>query len=384
MFDPRGLGGSDSISYEGLSPWEQWADDVRTVLDAVGSERAALLGGGDTGAAAILFAATEPERTSALMLNTSSARFLAADDYPCGLPQDLLDDVTPRMVEVWGTEAIADVLTPTLAGDEAFRRWFAKTCRAVLSPRDAAKYFGVVQRMDVRQVLPSVRVPTLVIHCSDYSLIPLGMGQYLADHIPAAKFVVVPSDVGQIWAPSGVDMIVDEIAEFLTGTRPVVGADRILSAVLFTDIVGSTERAALLGDRRWRELLQSHDAIARAIVEQHRGRLVKTTGDGLLATFDGPGRAVRCAIALQEALHPLGITIRAGLHTGEIELLGEDIGGIGVHIAARVHEHAGSGELLVSAAIPLLVAGSGIEFEDHGEHQLKGVPGMWRLFAVKG
>jgi class 3 adenylate cyclase len=287
------------------------------------------------------------------------------------------------MVEIWGTEAIVDVLMPSLAGDQAFRRWFAKACRASMGPGDAAKHFGVVRRMDVRQVLPSVQAPTLVIHREDYAYLPLGMGRYLAEHIPAARLVVVPGGPPQIYLPPAADLIADEIEEFLTGTRPVVEADRILSAVLFTDIVASTERAASLGDRRWKELLQSHDALARGIVEQHRGHFVKTTGDGLLATFDGPGRAVRCVLALHEALGALGITIRAGLHTGEIELLGEDIGGIGVHIAARVLEHADPGELLVSATVPLLVAGSGIEFQDRGEHDLKGVPGKWRLFAVR-
>jgi class 3 adenylate cyclase len=236
--------------------------------------------------------------------------------------------------------------------------------------------------MDVRQILPSVHVPTLVIHRDKFHFVPLQQGRYLAEHIPGAKFVVVPGVDSTIYTRPNIE-ILDAIEEFLTGTHPMVEPDRILAAVLFTDIVGSTERAASLGDRRWRELLQSHDTLTRTIVAQFRGNLIKTTGDGALMTFDGPGRAIRCALALQEALRPLGIEIRAGLHTGEVELMGSDIGGIGVHVAARVLEHAGPGELIASAAVPMLVAGSGLEFEDRGSHELKGVPDEWRLFAVK-
>jgi len=382
MFDPRGMGASDAISYEGLPPWELWGDDVRAVLDAVGSERAAILGSTSTGPTAILFAATEPERTSGLILFSSAARFLVADDYPWGLPQDTVEGNALYIADIWGTEVMADIGAPSMAGDKAYRRWVAKATRAVMSPRDYVQYLSRIWRLDVRNALPSIRIPTLVIHRKDYRWIPVEQGRYLAEHIPDAKFVIVPGEDSTLYTEASGE-ILDVIEEFLTGSHTAVEPDRILAAVLFTDIVGSTERAASLGDRRWRELLQSHDAMTRSIIEQHRGRVVKTTGDGVLAIFDGPGRAIRCTLALQEALRTLGIEIRAGLHTGEVELLGEDIGGIGVHVSARVLEHAAPGELLASAAVPLLVAGSGIEFDDRGPHELKGVPGEWRLFAVQ-
>jgi class 3 adenylate cyclase len=382
MFDRRGTGASDALSYEGLSLWEQWADDARAVLDAVGSERAAILGTGDAGPTAVLFAATEPERTRALILFTTSSRFAAADDYPWGPPEEAMEPGMQLLAATWGTDAPVDLLVPSMAGDAAFRRWYAKTSRLAMTPRDAARYFSLLYRMDVRLVLPSVRVPTLVMHRTDFQL-PVEQGRYLADHIPGARFVTVPGIDSLIYtAPTAV--ILAGIEEFLTGARPVMEPDRVLAAVLYTDIVGSTERAASMGDRRWKELLRSHHAVGRSVVEQHRGRLVKTTGDGVLATFDGPGRAIVCALALRDALATLGLEVRTGLHTGEVELIDEDIGGIGVHVAARVLDHAGPGEVLTSAAVPLLVAGSGVEFEDRGEHELKGVPGKWRLFAVKG
>jgi class 3 adenylate cyclase len=268
-----------------------------------------------------------------------------------------------------------------MAEDQAFRRWQAKVNRAALRPRDVRRYFDALGRIDVRQILPTIRVPTLVIH-RDSPLIPLEQGRYLADHIPEAKFLEVPGRDVAIWTEPTAETIAG-IEEFLTGTRATVERDRVLAAVLFTDIVGSTQRVAALGDRRWKELLQAHDLVAGTIIEQHRGNLVKSTGDGVLATFDGPGRAIRCALAFREALRPLGLEIRMGLHTGEVELLGVDIGGIGVHVAARVLEHAEPGELLASGAVPLLVAGSGIEFDDRGSHELKGVPGEWQLFAVR-
>ena len=384
MFDPRGVGASDSISFEGLPPWEQWADDVRTVLDAVDSERATLLGGGDTGAAAILFAATEPERTSALMLFSASARFVVADDYPWGLPEELSDDVMGHMVESWGTEAITDILAPTMAGDLAFRRWFAKASRGSHSPRGAARYFQVVQGLDVRHVLPLVRVPTLVLHPEDSSLLPVEMGRYLAEHIPQSKFVVLPGEETALYAERTASTTVDEIEEFLTGTRHAPSTDRVLATVLFTDIVGSTQRAAELGDHKWRELLDAHDRTVRRQLEQFRGREVDTAGDGFFVTFDGPGRAIECACAIRDAVRALSIEVRAGLHTGEIEMRGDKVAGLAVHIGARVAARATANEVLVSGTVKDLVVGSGIEFTGRGERELKGVPGSWKLFAVTG
>jgi class 3 adenylate cyclase len=239
------------------------------------------------------------------------------------------------------------------------------------------------QRVDVRHVLSSIQVPTLVMHREESPFVVADQGRHLAEHIPGARFVSIPgTDLPMFLKPNA--SILDEIEAFVSESGPGSATDRALAAVLFTDIVQSTERAATLGDRRWRNLLESHDAVARTIVDNHGGRLVKLTGDGVLATFEGPGRAIRCAFALRDGVSPLGITIRAGLHTGEVELRGDDIGGIGVHVAARVMEHAEPGELFVSAAVPLLVAGSGIEFEDRGDHELKGIPGTWRLYAVEG
>jgi class 3 adenylate cyclase len=382
MFDRRGTGASDSVSYEGFSLWEHWADDARAVLDAVGSERAAVLGAGDVGPTAVLFAATEPERTSALVLFTTSARFTAAEDYPWGLSEQGLSEGMDQLAAMWGTEAPVDLLVPSMAGDRAFRRWYAKTSRAAMSPRDAAHYFRLLYRMDVRLALSSIRVPTLVMHRKDF-LLPLEQSRYLAEHIPGARLLMVPGADSTIFTAPNAEILAG-IEEFLTGARPAIDRDRVLAAVLFTDIVGSTQRAASLGDRRWRELLQTHDTLARHIVEQHRGRLVKTTGDGILATFDGPGRAIRSALALREALRTVGIEIRAGLHTGEVEMLGDDIGGIGVHVAARVSALAEPGQTLVSGTVKDLVIGSEIVFADRGEHELRGVPGTWRLFVVQG
>ena len=381
MFDRRGSGASDSLAYEGLSLWEHWADDVRAVLDAAGSERAAILGSGDVGPTAVLFAATQPERTRALILFTTSSRFIAADDYPWGLPEGVLANGMKELADMWGTDAPVDLLVPSMAGDNAFRRWYAKTSRSAMSPRAAADYFALLYRMDVRSVLSSIRVPTLVMHRADF-LLPVEQSRYLAEHIPGATFVLVPGKDSTIYTAPTTEILAG-IEEFLTGARPVVDPDRVLAAVLYTDFVDSTRHAAATGDRRWKDVLRSHETMARSVVEQYRGRLVKMTGDGVLAIFDGPGRAIGCALALREAVRTLGIETRAGLHTGEVELLDDDIGGIGVHVAARVLGQAGPGEVLVSAAVPLLVVGSGIDFDDRGEHELKGVPGTWQLFAVR-
>jgi class 3 adenylate cyclase len=303
------------------------------------------------------------------------------DDYPWGSDPGDLDKATEVLEDVWGTDGYAMFGFPEQADNPAFVHWAARSARLGCSPKEAGAYLRAVQRIDVRAVLASIQVPTLVLHRKDAHWITVDQGRYLAEHIPGARFEVVPgADLGLWTKPSAA--IVDHIEEFITGATPITAADRILAAVLFTDIVGSTERAAALGDRRWRAILESHDAVARTVIDQHHGRLIKTTGDGVLATFDGPGRAIRCGIALRDTLDALGITIRAGLHTGEIELLADDIGGIGVHVASRVLDHARPGELLVSGAVPPLVVGSRIDFEDRGDHELKGVPGTWRLLAV--
>jgi class 3 adenylate cyclase len=382
MFDQRGMGASDPASLEALSSWEEWADDARAVLDDIGSERAAILGHADSGPTAMLFAATQPERTEALILANTTARFLTDVDYPWGLSEADLDSAVAFLEENWGTEEVAALGNPDAEADPAFVRWIAKQQRMAFSPAQAGAYLRWRELTDVREVLPAIRVPTLVMHRKDATWITLDQGRYLADRIPGARLVVVPgADIAIYSKPSA--EILDHIEDFLTKTLPSAEPNRALAAVLFTDIVGSTEQAAGLGDRQWRALLESHDAVARALVSQHRGRLVRMTGDGVLVTFDGPGRAIRCAFALRDALEPLGIAIRAGLHAGEVEFRDDDIAGIGVHIAARVLDQACGGELLASSAVPLLVAGSGIGFEDRGEHELKGV-GPLRLYAVEG
>jgi class 3 adenylate cyclase/pimeloyl-ACP methyl ester carboxylesterase len=375
MFDRRGMGASDPLPQEGVSPWEGWVDDVRTVLDEVGSERATILGTQEAGPIAILFAATQPERTQALVLvNANAYSTLSAADS---------ENVNTLIEERWGTEALGELGGADSSGDRAYLRWAAKTTRMSCSPREVGVYLRWINMMDVRSVLPTIRVPTLVLHRKDVAMTTIDQGLYIAGDIPGARFVEVPGNhISPYNKPSA--PILDHIEEFLTGVSPNAESDRALAAVLFTDIIGSTERASALGDRRWRALLETHDGVSRTIIEQHRGRLIKTTGDGVLATFDGPGRAIRGAFALRDALHPLGIEIRGGLHTGEIELREGDVGGIGVHVAARVLDYAGAGELVVSGAVPLLVTGSGLTFDDRGEHELKGIPGTWRLFAVEG
>jgi class 3 adenylate cyclase len=383
MFDRRGVGASDPVALESLPSWEGWADDATAVLDAVGSTRTILLGSVQGGPTAIMFAATRPAQTQALILALTAPRFLRADDYPWGETPEEADLIADFLGEHWGKEDAAAFSFPSHGDDPVLRRWIAKSCRMSCSARELVTYMRQDLPTDVRQILPSIQVPTLVLHRHDPPFYKLDEGRYLAEHIPGARFEVVPGDDLSIFTEPNAQILA-HIEEFVTGHAPNVRTNRVLASVLFTDIVGSTERLAALGDRPWNSLLESHDALAQAIIDQYGGRLVKLTGDGVLATFDGPGRAIRCGFALRDALNPLGIAIRVGLHTGEIELRGEDIGGIGVHVAARVLEQAQPGELLASAAVPLLVAGSGIEFEDRGEHELKGVPGTWRLYAVEG
>jgi class 3 adenylate cyclase/predicted alpha/beta hydrolase len=385
MFDRRGCGASDPVSREGLPVWEDWADDTRAVLDAVGSERAAVYAGIESGPIALLFAAIEPERTQALVLFTATARFSAAEDYPWGLELDTLIEAENFIIGTWGTEEMASIASGlTLGADPAFRRWFAKAQRAGATPREAAATLLRIRSMDVRQVLPLVQTPTLVIHRKGFEWVPIEQARYLAEHLPNARLLLSDSDNPYPYAEP-VEEVLQAVEAFVTGRRePAAAADRVLSTVLFTDIVGSTTRAAAEGDRRWRTLLDSHDTIAGGVIDQYGGRVVKLTGDGVLATFDGPGRAVQCALTLREAMRTLAIEIRAGIHTGEIEVRGDDISGMAVHVAARVSEHAEPNQIWVSGAVPLLMAGSNVEFEHRGEWSLKGVPGEWPLLTVKG
>jgi class 3 adenylate cyclase len=379
MFDQRGSGASDDPSGVALPHWERWVDDAQVVLDAVDSERVVVFGGSSTGPTAILYAVTQPSRARGLILLNTGGLLRSGEPGESGYSEAAIRFVH----QTWGTEEIAEFGFPDAARDPAFRRWKAKCQRLALNPREASIAIHLDQVADVRQAVGSVRVPTLVMHREGYMRLPIEQSRRMAEQIPGARFVVLPGNDAALYTEPMAEGL-DHVEEFLKGLQEPVEPDRALAAILFTDIVGSTEKAPALGDREWRNLLETHDAVAKTVVEQHRGRLVKMTGDGVLATFDGPGRAIQCAIALGDALRPLGLQIRVGLHTGEIEVRDTDIAGIGVHIAARVLDSASPGEVLVSAAVPMLVAGSGIAFEDRGEYELKGVSDVWRLFAVSG
>jgi pimeloyl-ACP methyl ester carboxylesterase len=379
-FDKRGQGLSDR---PGDPPTlEQTMDDVLAVMDAAGLERAAIFAVSEGGPASLLFAATHPDRVSALVLYGTFARMVASDDYPFGISDDALSRFAELVDAQWGGPVAAHTFAPSVADDPQFRESWGRFLRRGSSPHGAASLIRMYRELDVRDVLPAISVPTLVLHRSDDRLTSIAGGRYIADRIPGARFVELPgADHLMIVEP---DQILDEVEEFLTGERHVPVDDRVLATVLFTDIVGSTERAAELGDRRWRELVERHDELMRREIERHRGRTIKTLGDGVLATFDGPARAIRAAKAAAARIGELGLDVRAGLHTGEIELRGADVAGMAVNIGARVAGLAGAGEVLVSSTVKDLVYGSGIEFTERGEHRLKGVPGEWRLYAAEG
>ena len=385
LFDRRGTGASDPLPEPMPPPWETYAGEVAAVMDAAGSRRAALMATtAEAGPMALFFAATRPERTSALVLGNASAKYVAADDYPIGIPPERVEAIISRVEDTWGTAEPITTAIPSRAGDERFRRWVARMQRSMASPRTVHVVLRALFEVDVRPLLPLVRAPTLVLHRRDFPLLPLEHGRYLAEHLPNARLVELPGADGPLmWETS--ELTLGLIEEFLTGVKGTVPASRVLATVLFTDIVASTERAANLGDRRWRELLQVHDDLGTRLVEQWGGRVVKSTGDGLLATFDGPGRAIACASALRDQLADIDLPIRAGLHAGEVELRdGDDVGGIAVHIAARIMAEAGPGEVVVSRTVRDLVAGSDLLLEDRGTRQLKGVDGDWQLFTVPG
>jgi class 3 adenylate cyclase len=380
-FDQRGSGMSDPVALSKLPTLEEWMDDVRAVMDEVGSPKAALLGSGGGGLMSMLFAATYPERTEALIVVNGFARLTRAPDYSVGTSPEYEDRIVWELRHGWGRGILLETAAPSVAGDAAFRQWWARYQRLGASPGTVLTMRGLLQQWDVRHVLGSIRVPTLILHRSDNRLVEAGMGRYLGEQIPGARYVEVPG-IDYFPFVGDADAILDEVEEFLTGERKGTGGDRVLATVLFTDIVASTERAAEVGDRRWQDLLKRHHAVIRRELERHRGREIDTAGDGFLATFDGPARAVRCAQAVGDAVHSLGLDIRCGLHTGEVELGGGQVTGLGVHIAARVMAAAKPGEVLASSTVRDLVAGSGIDFEDRGIHTLKGVPGEWRLFRA--
>ena len=374
-FDKRGTGLSDRVA--DIPTLEQRMDDVRAVMDAVGSERAALFGLSEGGPMSVLFAASHPDRTRALVLCGSYALFSSAVMSP-----DQLEGYVQQVDRSWGSGASVARLAPSLANDPAFVAWFRRFERLGGSPSAVIALMRMNSQIDIRHILPSIRVPTLVLHRTGDLRVNVAAGRFLADNIPGARYIELPGS-DHLFCAGDTKRILDEIEEFLTGARASADADRVLATVLFTDIVGSTSRAAELGDREWRRMLESHDARIRRELERHRGRKIKSTGDGVLATFDGPARGVRCAAAIGEAMAALGLRVRSGLHTGEVELLGDDIGGIAVHLAARVAGMAGAGEVLVSGVVKDLVAGSGLRFRDRGVHALKGLPEDVHIFAVE-
>jgi pimeloyl-ACP methyl ester carboxylesterase len=380
LFDKRGTGLSDRMA--DMPSLEVRMDDVRAVMDAVGSERAALFGFSEGGPMCALFAATHPSRAAALIMGGSFARLTRTSDYPWGLSPEQLEAIIVQIEREWGGPLGVEARAPSMARDERFRQWWARFLRSSASPTAAASIMRMAGQIDIRHVLPAIRVPTLILHSVNDQIADVGGSRYMATQIPGAKLVEL-SGIDHSPYLCDANSIADEIEEFVTGVRHDAQPDRVLATVLFTDIVGATQKAATLGDRLWHDLLDNHHAVVRREIARFRGREIDTAGDGFLVTFDGPARAVRCACAISDAVRLLGIEIRAGLHTGECEVMGDKVGGIAVHIGARVAAIAGGSEVLVSSTVKDLVAGSGLCFQDRGARTLKGVPGDWRIFAVE-
>jgi class 3 adenylate cyclase len=379
-FDKRGSGLSDPVV--GAPTLEERMDDVRAVMEAAGSEHAAVLGVSEGVPMSILFAATHPELTTGLVLYGGMARSTWAPDYPWATPADALLESSAEMAPYLYDGAVIEIMAPSLADDPQAREIFARFQRYAATPAMLAQNFLMFLDIDVRAVLPTIDVPTMVLHRRGDRAVNRHGAEWMATQIPGATYVELPGIDHALFA-GDTDAAIDEIEEFLTGARRATEIDRVLATVMFTDIVDSTRRAAAMGDRQWRDLLDAQNDAIRRELARFRGHEVKTLGDGMLATFDGPARAIRCALAVTEAVRPLGIDVRVGLHTGEVELVGDDVAGIAVHIAARVGALAQANEVLVSGTVKDLVAGSGIVFSERGEHVLKGVPDQWRLFAVE-
>jgi class 3 adenylate cyclase len=378
VFDKRGQGLSDRVAEQTI---EERIGDVRAVMDAANSTRATIHGWSEGGSMSLMFSATYPQRTAALVLCGS---FASVKAEPVAVSQEGWAGFLRAIEARWGEGVLVPFNAPSRQGDEAFVRWFGRLERAAASPGDILALMRANYEIDVRHVLPTIQAPTLILHRVGDRAIPVEAGRYLARHIRAAKYVELPGEdhLLQAFDQATLDLLIDEIEEFVTGARGGPEPDRVLVTVMFTDIVGSTERAVELGDRRWRELLDGYVQTARRQLERFRGREIDVAGDGLFATFDGPARAIRCACAIREAVREIGLEVRAGLHTGECETVGPKVSGIAVHTGARVAAISRPGEVLVTSTVRDLVAGSGVRFEDRGMHPLKGVPGDWHLFAV--
>jgi pimeloyl-ACP methyl ester carboxylesterase len=380
VYDKRGSGLSDPL--DAAAGFDQHLDDLAAVIDAAGAGRPVVMGWSEGAAVAALYAAHHPGSLESLVLYGAFPRMLKAHDYPHGLPDESFEVVMEALADAWGEGVSLSFLAFEKLGDEDFKRWWGRYERASASPGLAISALRIDSRLDIRDVLPAIHVPTLLIHRTEDAACPVQGARLMAERIPDARLVELPGSLHWPWVGDP-EAVGDEVETFLTGTRRAVEPDRALATVLFTDIVRSTELAAELGDRRWRTLLEDHDSTAGRELEAHQGRLIKSTGDGLLATFDRPAAAIRCAQSLRRSLSRQGLQIRAGLHTGEIELIDQDVGGLAVHIAARVSALAEAGQTLTSRTVKDLVVGSGIEFESAGARQLKGVPDEWELFAVK-
>ena len=381
LFDKRGIGLSDPVPIKALPVIEEWIDDVRAVLDAVASRSAALVTNIGGAIPSLVCAAAMPDRLSALVIVDGFARFTAAPGYEIGASEDDKEAALATIEAGHGKALMIDFFAPSVVSDTRLRDLFGRYERQSASPGSAAAMVRLLYETDVRDVLPTIRVPTLVMHHAGATHLRPAFGRYIADHVPGARFLELPGSDSLIWAGDQ-ERIVAEVQEFVTGVRSTPEPNRVLATVLFTDIVGSTAHAAEVGDRRWRELLAEHHRVVREELARGGGREIKTTGDGFLATFDSPARAVRSAVATRDALRDTGVVIRAGLHTGEIEILPDDVAGVAVHIGSRVAALAAAGEVLVSSTVKDLVTGSGITFEDRGSHTLKGMPDEWHLYAV--
>lgn len=382
-FDKRGTGVSDPVALHALPTIEQWMDDARVALDAAGIERTAVIGDTEGGPIAAMFAATYPERVTALVLVNTFARWRRDHDYPIGMPEGTVNRLTDLYEQHWGvTPDILELTAPSAHRDPRFRAWYLRYQRLCMPRGAAAAMYRWVTDLDVRSVLASIHAPTLVVSRSDAQHHRPAFGRYLADHIPDARYVELPGADTFPFHAGDFDLVLDEVEQFLTGSEPAPTVDRVLGTILFTDIVASTQMASAMGDAAWVALRRTHDDVVRECLRNYRGREISHTGDGFLALFDGPARAVTCAARIVEQVRKLGIETRVGVHTGEVELVGDQIGGVAVHLANRILDEAGPGMILTSSTVKDLVLGSGIVFIERGPRQLKGVTDTWNLFQV--